>query len=228
MTDKFKCQFCNREYVRERTLFNHMCEKKRRHFNKDQKYVILGFNAWKTFYELTGSNGGKNKTYKDFINSQYYTAFTKFGKHIIDTKMVNPEQFIPFVIKKHIRLDDWCKDSVYEEYTRNVCRREDINTALERQIKIMTEWAEENNEEWNDYFKKIEPGIAYKMILTGRLSPWMLLNSDSVEQHLFPRFSDEQFLHITEFINLDYWRVKMNQEEDDTAYVKKLLKEHKL
>lgn len=227
MTEKFKCQFCNREYVRERTLINHMCEKKRRYFNRDEKYVILGFNAWKTFYILTGNNVKKH-AYKDFMESNYYIAFTKFGKHIINTNMVNPEQFIPFVIKKHIRLDDWCKDSVYEEYVRTVCRREDIATALERQIKIMTEWAEENDEEWCDYFKKIEPGIAYKMIVTGRLSPWILLNSDSVEQYLFPRFSDEQFMHITEFINLDYWRVKMKQEEDDTLYIKQLLKEYEL
>lgn len=227
MTDKFKCQFCGREYVRERTLINHMCEKKRRYFNRDEKYVILGFNAWNTFYELTGNNG-KKRTYKDFMESNYYTAFTKFGRHIINTNMVNPEQFIPFVIKKHIRLDDWCKDSVYEEYVRTVCRREDIGTALERQIKIMTEWAEENDEEWCDYFKKIEPGIAYKMIVTGRISPWVLLNSDSVEQYLFPRFSDEQLLHIADFINFDYWRVKMKQEEDDTIYIKQLLKEYEL
>ncbi len=228
MTEKYKCQFCEREYVRERTLINHMCEQKRRWMNREEKYVILGFDAWKTFYKLTGSTNGKERTYKDFMKSQYYLAFVKFGKHIIDTNMVNQSQFIPFVIKKHIRLDDWCKDSVYEEYVRTVCRREDVHTAMERQVKIMMDWAEENDKDWTDYFKNVTPGTAYKMITSGRLSPWILLNSKEVEQSLFPRMSDEQFAHIADFINFDYWNIKMKNEEDDTAFVKSLLEEYKI
>lgn len=226
MTEKFKCQFCNREYVRERTLINHMCELKRRYFNRDRKYVVLGFDTWKTYYKLTGSGGGKEKTYKNFMKTQYYLAFVKFGKHIIDTNMVNHAQFIPFVIKNHIRLDDWCKDSVYEEYVRTVCRREDVYTAMERQIKIMADWAEENDDDWTEYFKKVTPGTAYKLITSGRLSPWLLLNSKEVEQYLFPRLSDEQFVHIADFINFDFWRVKMKNEEDNTLFVKSLLEKY--
>ena len=225
---KHKCTYCGREFVKERTLINHMCEKKRRHFNKDEKYVQIGFDAWKTFYKLTGTAGTKERTYKDFINSNYYLAFVRFGKHVIDTNMVNPSQFIPFVIKKHIKLDNWCKDSIYEEYVRDVCRREDVNVAMERQIKLMAAWAKENDEEWILFFEKVPPGLAYKMIITGRLSPWVLLNSKSSEKHLFPRFSDEQLLHIADFINFDYWRIKMIQDEDDTRFVKALLEDNGL
>ena len=222
---KHKCSFCGREFVRERTLINHMCEMKRRYFNKDEKYVRFGFNAWKTFYMRTGNAKGKNLTYKDFMQSKYYLAFTRFGKHIVDTNMVNPELFIEFVIKNHIKLDDWCKDSVYAEYVKDVCRREDVNTAMERQVMLMTKWGEENNENWNEFFNKIEPGIAYKWIMAGRLSPWLLLNSKSAEKNLFPRFSDEQLLHIANFLNMDYWRVRMKCDEEDTKFVKSILEE---
>jgi len=226
--DKYKCNFCDREFVRERTLISHMCETKRRHFNKSERYAQIGLEAWKTFYRLTGSDGGKDKTYSDFMKSRYYIAFIKFGKHVLATNMVNQSQFIPFVIKNHIKLDDWCKDSIYEEYTRTVCRREDVYTAMERQVKIMTDWADENGEEWFDYFKKIPPGTAYKMITSGRLSPWLLLNSNLVETELFPRLSDEQFVHIADFINFDYWRIKMKNEEEDLAFVTEFIKECEL
>lgn len=225
---KHECFYCGHSFVRERTLINHMCDKKRRHFNKDKKYVQIGFNAWQTFYSLTGSTSKNGFTYRDFMNSNYYPAFVRFGRHVLDVNMVNQAQFIPFVIKKHIKLDDWCKDSVYEEYARDVCRREDVNVSMERQITLMAEWAEENNEDWTLFFEKVPPGMAYKWIITGRLSPWVLLNSKSAEEHLFPRFSDEQLLHIADFINFDYWRAKMIQDEDDTRFVKKLLEDNGL
>ena len=224
-TPKHKCSFCGREFVRERTLISHMCEMKRRFFNKNEKYVIFGYNAWKTFYIMTGSAKTVNLTYKDFMESKYYLAFTKFGKHIIDINMVNPELFIRFVIKNHIKLDDWCKDSVYAEYVKDVCRREDVNTAMERQIKMITKWADETNEDWRDFFSKVEPGTAYKWIMAGRLSPWLLLNSKSAEKNLFPRFSDEQLAHIVNFFNMDYWKVRMAHDEEDTKFVKNILED---
>ena len=225
---KHECSYCGRTFVKERTLINHMCEAKRRYFNRDEKYVQIGFDAWKTFYKLTGALGSNEHTYKDFMKSNYYLAFTRFGKHVLDTNMVNPTQFIPFVIKKHIKLDDWCKDSIYEEYVRDICRREDVNVAMERQIKQNDKEAQYKNEELTKCFEKLPQGMTYKMITTGKLSPWILLTSKSSETHLFPRFSDEQLLHIADFINFDYWRIKLIQDEEDTLFVKKILEDNGL
>ena len=36
---KFKCSFCNREFVRETTLASHSCPKKLYHTDKDEKYT---------------------------------------------------------------------------------------------------------------------------------------------------------------------------------------------
>ena len=107
-----ECVHCNKKFVRERTLINHMCEKKRRWMNRDEKYVRIGYEAWKTFYIKSGlakSNAGNDLSYKKFMNTEFYLEFTKFGRHVMGTKMVNPMQFIDFVIQKNIRLDDWCK-----------------------------------------------------------------------------------------------------------------------
>lgn len=227
MTEMFKCGFCAREFVRERTLINHLCEKKRRWMNRDEKYVRIGFEAWKSFYKLNNIKGRK-QSYKDFIKTQYYTAFTRFGKHVINTNMVNWQQFIPFVIRNSVKLDHWCRDSVYEEYVRIVCRKEDVNTAMERQIKIFSDWAEENNEEWYDFFKKVHPGIALKMIRTGRLSPWVFLNSKTAKKYLFPRMTDEQVAIIGDFVNTEYWDIKMANNKDDTKFVKELLEKYEL
>ena len=38
----FVCEYCGKGYTREKTLLAHMCEKKRRHLQKDEKRVRFG------------------------------------------------------------------------------------------------------------------------------------------------------------------------------------------
>jgi hypothetical protein len=77
----FVCEYCGKGYTREKTLLAHMCEKKRRHLQKDEKRVRFGHYAFQRFYKLS-AGAKKEKTYEDFCNSQYYNAFVKFGSFI--------------------------------------------------------------------------------------------------------------------------------------------------
>ena len=114
----YKCQYCNKGFVRESTLAAHLCEDKRRYQQKDEVGVRLGYQAWLRFYELTQGNS-KKKTYEDFVKSSYYVAFTKFGRHLHSIRAVNPQAFTDWVIKNNKKLDHWCKDSLYEKYVLN-------------------------------------------------------------------------------------------------------------
>ena len=78
----FECQFCKKSFKREKTISVHLCEQKRRWINRDEKYVRLGFLAYNRFYEIT-QGATKPKTYEHFAKSNYYTGFTRFGKHTI-------------------------------------------------------------------------------------------------------------------------------------------------
>ena len=50
MADKpYQCKYCGSAFTREKTLAVHMCEKKRRHLQKDEKRVQLGLYAFKDF-----------------------------------------------------------------------------------------------------------------------------------------------------------------------------------
>ena len=82
----------------------------------------MGLQAYLRFYE--SSQGGQKKTYGDFVNSQYYNAFVKFGKHIIDIKAINPSAFIDYVLKNNIKLDKFCKDENYQNYLEQHLRIE--------------------------------------------------------------------------------------------------------
>ena len=77
----YKCEYCNTSYSKESTLLVHVCEKKRRALQRDEKRVQTGFYAFNQFYKL-GTGAMKDKTYEDFCKSPYYNAFVKFGSFV--------------------------------------------------------------------------------------------------------------------------------------------------
>src|SRR4051812_34593532 len=106
---KFACEHCKKEFVKELSLINHSCEKKRRWFQKDEPTSRISFMAWSRFHDLNSFNKKSTSAngYKEFINSKYYLAFIKFGKHIISLNAVEPAKFIDYVIKNNLPLDKW-------------------------------------------------------------------------------------------------------------------------
>ena len=139
----YSCVHCNKSFMQEKTLVAHMCERKRRALQKDEKRVRLGFYAFQRFYKLSAGNK-KDKTYEDFCASPYYNAFVKFGSFLNNVKPLYPEKYIDYVVTSGVKLDHWARDELYEKYVLEFILKEDVTTALERSVKSMMEWAEEN------------------------------------------------------------------------------------
>lgn len=198
-----------------------MCEKKRRWILKEEKYSKLAFYAYQEFYIL--NNASTKKTYTDFINSSYYIDFIKFGKHLTKLNVIEPNEFILFVLKSGAKIRDWCKDWVYEEFVRFQTERESYDKAVERNILLMNSWALDTNNTWIDFFRKIEPPLAVAYIKTGRISPWILYNTKTGIE-LLERMSDEQLGLIEKYIKPNQWYNKFNKYPDDVVFIKELSK----
>ena len=129
-----------------------MCEKKRRHLQKNEKHVQLGYYGFTRFYRL--SAGTKNeKTYEQFCDSPYYNAFVKFGSWLNNVKPLYMEKYIDWVVTSGVKLDHWCRDELYEKYVNEFVLKESMETAVERTIDTMMTWGEEKEAPWNDYFR---------------------------------------------------------------------------
>ena len=74
-----ECRWCKKSFKSETTLAVHMCVKKRRFADKDMSHIRLAHRAFQIFYEINTS-ATKPKTIEDFIVSQYYEAFVKYGR----------------------------------------------------------------------------------------------------------------------------------------------------
>ena len=107
----FKCTYCNKSFQRERTLQVHMCEPKRRHLQKGEKWVQNGFMVFCRFYEIHQKNT-KPKTYDQFCDSSYYNAFVKFGRYMMHTAPLYPEKYIDYVILSKVKLDHWSRSPI--------------------------------------------------------------------------------------------------------------------
>ena len=80
-----------------------MCEKKRRHLQKDEKRVRFGHYAFQRFYKLS-AGAKKEKTYEDF-RTQYYNASSKFGSVYPIMCVHISERYIDYVLTSGVKLD---------------------------------------------------------------------------------------------------------------------------
>lgn len=221
----FECQFCKKSFKREKTLTVHLCEQKRRWINKDEKYVRLAYLAYNRFYEITQGQGTQNpKTYEHFSSSNFYTAFTRFGKHTIEINAIDPEKFIDFVITTSIPLDRWCSDAVYETYIRELNKKETAERAIERGILLMQQWSRENDRPYNVFFREISKPRLVHWIKSGRISPWIIFNCDTGSSAIGSLTDQEQNL-IMEYLEPTFWTRKFSTKQEDVSFVQMVLTE---
>ena len=222
----YKCEYCGNGYMKEKTLAAHMCEKKRRVLQKDEKRVRFGFYAFQRFYKLS-AGAKKEKTYEEVCNSQYYNAFVKFGSFVSNVRPLYPERYIDHVVTSGVKLDHWCRDEMYEKYVLEFILKEDVTTALERSVTTMMDWAAENNAVWNSYFNYVSLNRAVWNIKDGKISPWLILNCKSGKEML-SKFNDEQLNLVYHVINPEHWALRFRRQSDDVQLVKDVAKESNL
>ncbi len=218
----YNCVHCGKSFMKEKTLVSHMCERKRRALQKDEKRVQAGFLAFNRFWQLT-QNSNKPRTYDDFANSSYYNAFVKFGSFINNAKPIYPDKFVDYVIKSGVKLDHWCRDALYEKYLYEMLKSEPVESAVQRSIATMMEWGDGNSAPFSHYFRYASSNRVVHDILNGRVSLWVVLNSASGKK-LIQNMNDEQLNLIAPAFDLSYWLKRFKELPADVALVKEILK----
>lgn len=223
---EYVCRFCDKTFVKEKTLSVHMCEPKRRFMQKDERRVQSGFYVYNRFYKLT-QNGKNEKTYEEFCKSPYYNAFVKFGSFMSNVNPLYPDQYIDWIIKSSVPLDKWCREELYDKYVVDLLKTEQVESACERSVNTMCAWADKNNSVWNHYFLYVNLDRLTYDIRDGKISPWMLLNANSGIDAV-KKLTDEQLQAIGPMLDIKFWNEKFQIQKSDVAFVKNLIKEAKI
>jgi hypothetical protein len=209
--------------MKEKTLVAHMCERKRRAMQETEKRVQAGFMAFNRFWQLA-QGGKKPKTYDEFCDTAYYNAFVKFGSFINNVNPLYPDKFIDYVIKSGVKLDHWCRDELYETYLYDMIKQEPVESAVQRSITTMMEWADEHSAEFSHYFLYVSLNRAVHDILNGQVSPWIILNSTS-GYAMINNMTDEQLNMIGPAFDVQYWSRRFKDVPADVALVKEICAE---
>ena len=219
---EFKCEFCGNVFAFERAYSLHMCAKKQRWLDRDLKHIKVAFMVFQKFHTSV-MHATKAKTYAQFSNSKLYMDFVKFARYLQDINALKPELFIDFVFKGAVKITDWRKPYIYEVYLREMNKRESATDALERNFLLMQQWAKEKEEDWTDFFRKIEPTIAVLWLRNGRISPWVLYMAPSGDD-LMCRMSDEQVALVTTSIDPEFWSERFANNKSEAQMIREELK----
>ena len=217
----FECEFCHKTFARESTVAVHMCEPKRRRLEQSERGVQLGFQAYLQFYKLMNKSS-KQRTFDDFADSPYYKAFVKFGRYCVDTRVINPSRMIDWLLKNQKKIDQWCSDRIYTEYLIDYLQTESVADALARSVEYSIDWAEKNQARPQDCLRYSSANGTCYAITTGRISPWVIYNSESGQQFL-DSLSSEQVMMIWPYINSDVWQKKFHSDSEDLEYARDIL-----
>jgi hypothetical protein len=191
-----------------------------------EKWVQNGFLVFQRFYEIH-QNITKKKTYEQFCKSSYYNAFVKFGRHLMHVSPLYPEKFIEYVLRSNVKLDHWARDDLYETYLIDTLKSEPIEAALQRSIKTMMEWADEQNVQWSDYFRLVNTPRAVAHIQQGKMSPWLVLGC-AAGKKMLKSFTDEQLQMVHRFIDPVFWNNKFRNYPADVMFVQETAKEARI
>jgi hypothetical protein len=200
-----------------------MCEPKRRWLQKDEKRVQVGFYAFQRFYKLSAGHK-KDKNYDEFVKSSFYNAFVKFGSFVNNVRPLYPDKYIDYVVTSGVKLDHWCKEEMYEKYAIDLIRKEGVETALERSINTMSEWATKHDSVYNHYFHYVSLNKLTWDIKDGKISPWLVLNCASGKQAL-GKLNDDQLNMLTNVLDPQHWALRFKRQPKDVELVKQVVKE---
>jgi hypothetical protein len=208
----------------EKLLFNHLCDLKRRFLQRDDKSTKVALACYERFY-IRSMNRRKPVTYDEFDRSQFYAAFIRFARYIIELGAISPMQFVDFLLRVETPIDRWTDPVVYATYIRELNKHEPPEKAIERNFMAMEQWSIETGEDWRDFFRKVAPALATLWIRNGKISPWLLCTASSACS-LMDRLTEEQIHIVNEAINADYWEAKIARNQDTVVAMRTTLAEN--
>lgn len=212
----FSCSYCNKKYVTERGLLNHKCENRLKMEETKKVAGRIGYLCYKYFHNrYAGRTNTSEKTVFDFINSPYYKQFMEFGKFIDDNRIKRYEHYLHYLIQYNVGLENWTNDRIYSIYIRSFMRSETLEAAVEKSFSTMSIWANNNNEKWSDYFRKESKLKIIHHLKMGRISPWVIYNSESGKDFI-SRLDKADMDEIYEFIDPKFWNSKFERNKDLT------------
>lgn len=217
------CEFCQRKFRKESTLAAHLCEPRRRRQARGERGVVIAYQAFLEFYRsLQGSS--RLRTQDDFEQSPYYRAFVQFGRYCVDTRVVDPESYMKWLLAHNRKVDRWHLDTEYTEYLVAWLPTEPVPQAVRRAQEWAEDWADRNQAPSRDCLRYGHVNTVCHAIASGRVTGWVLYNCASGQEFL-SKLQAQDLDMVWPYIDSDRWSRRFREFPADQVMAESLLLE---
>jgi len=214
--ERFKCSFCNKDFSREKTLFSHPCEQKRRYEDRQTKKVALGFTAFENIMKSIKPN--TRPTSEEFRHHTLYLPCVKWAVFTLENKCFAPLSYLQWLLKMNVKIFQWVEMDVYRSWLYIGILEEDPWESFERSMITVENWAKKYNFTPNEYFTRNSDEAICEDILNSEVTGWLVLCSKSGQNWLSNLH--ETFLgKIWTWIDANRWSAKFKNCPDHFAQI---------
>jgi hypothetical protein len=142
----------------------------------------------------------------------------------VGTKAINPRQFTEWLLKHNKKIDNWGSDKIYTEYLLDYLKVEAVADALARAVEFSIDWSEQHSASPHDCLRYGSTHAMCHAVTTGRVSPWVIYNSESGQKFLGELTADQVSM-IWPYIDSDVWQKRFADYAADAEYAKLILKQ---
>ena len=135
---------------------------------------------------------------------------------------LNVSRFVDLLLKNQIKLDTWTSDQTYTKYLTEYLREEDAFDAIARSVITTNELAEQEKILCKDALRYCNRNKLCYAITTGKLSPWILYQSESGKKFL-DELNETQVKMIIDYINPELWAIKFKRDVNIVPQIKDIL-----
>lgn len=208
---EWKCNYCNKVFVQEKSFMTHQCKGKRR---VEQLKTHTGQAAYATYCEWLKYKKYASPNVNTFMASRYYIGFMKFAEYA-ERLNIDQSAFVKFISQKHpdITPSLWCSSSVYSLYLSYYDSAHDPWEQVLQSQSFVEKQSEIHECKWDEVLPKIGLQAVIEAFRKKKLSPWFLFTSPIGLSFLKSLDSDD-YKTFEKIINCEAWaeRFKENRE----------------
>jgi hypothetical protein len=219
MENNLTCEFCNKQFVREKNYLKHKCEIMKRYSlfdTVDGQMAFLAFNGWRRFKKYPPIDIEK------FVASRYFKAFHRFAEYSRTQSIPDRMGYIYLMVVKDIPPFFWCDYDIYDMYVKDFDESYTVDKKIEISIETLTEIAERYECSLSDVFNKIPPIDLLKLVTSRRLTPWLLLPSNKFKEFLLFHTTTEEKMLFNTFIDVKRWKKDFEKNPQLVSTIKEL------
>ena len=217
----FKCDYCNKSYIREAFFLKHKCKERQR--IEDFK-SITGKSAWQYYKLWMKSHNRPSPNPNSFLSSQYFNTFLKFAKFVKQVKLPNVDVFIRLMGQKDYPPVMWTMDETYQRYLEYLDFQISPDKMAATTIKQLWDIAELCEVDIGDVFNEVTGNDVIQLLRQRRLSPWILLQSSKFTK-FYANTSLEERIIIETLILPAHWMEQFKKKPEIVEKMKKLVLE---